>query len=509
MDIQDLSEVKGRKPIDLAAVVDGVAQTGGPTLFTLNDGTGSFVVKAFDGPGVRAYPDIVEGDCVNVLASLKEFEGKLEGEIIKVKKVDEAEAKKIKDKIVRVLKERAQPKDIPFMVKSQTLDKLKKSFTEAAAEIRMAVMNNRPVVIRHHNDTDGYCSGYTMEKAILPLVEKQHGEGRALVKYFTRSPISTPFYELEDSIRDTTGGLMGFSRFSEKMPLIVIVDTGSSPESLLGIQQGKVHGIDFIVVDHHFSEKDLISAETLVHVNPFLVGEDGAKFSAGMLCAELARFINPDIDVDYIPAMAAFADMIKNPEVVDAYVKLAEKKGYNPELLGSISAVIDFVATKLRFMEAREYVEVLFGEPIAKQKKLVDLLRPVISKMEETSFKLTQSAAKIEECGKVKLQLLFIEETLSRGVYPKPGKANGMLHDVVSKKKGNESLVSAGVLTDAITMRATEPSGFDIHAFIKYCEENVPMAFVNGGGHKHAGAVRFVPSRREEVLDALRKFLKK
>lgn len=115
--------------------------------------------------------------------------------------------------------------------------------------------------------------------------------------------------------------------------------------------------------------------------------------------------------------------------------------------------------------------------------------------------------AKKEKVGKTTIQFLFIEETFSRGIYPKPGKINGMLHDI-TEKAGEKNLLSLGVLSDAVTMRATSDSGFSVHDFIAYCKKNVPDAFVNGGGHENAGAIRFVPSKRDKVLDAFRSFVK-
>ena len=105
------------------------------------------------------------------------------------------------------------------------------------------------------------------------------------------------------------------------MPLVIIADNGSSQQDLLGIQQGKVHGMEFIVIDHHVFEEDVISKEVLVHINPFLVKEDGSKFSAGMLCAEISRFINPEIkNMEQIAAMAGLADRIDNSKVIDDYL---------------------------------------------------------------------------------------------------------------------------------------------------------------------------------------------
>ena len=57
-------------------------------------------------------------------------------------------------------------------------------------------------------------------------------------------------------------------------------------------------------------------------------------------------------------------------------------------------------------------------------------------------------------------------------------------------------------------MRASEESKFSVHDLIKHLHKSLPGAFVEGGGHHLAGAIRFVPSQRENVLNAIRTFVK-
>ena len=141
---------------------------------------------------------------------------------------------------------------------------------EAAFQIRLAVIQSRPVIVRHHNDCDGYSSGFALEKAIMPLIIRQHSSLKAPWEYFHRAPCQSPFYEIGDSIRDTANSLRNVAKFSNKMPLIILADNGSCEEDLMAIKQGKVLGSDFIVIDHHGFEEDVISAEVLAHINPFL-----------------------------------------------------------------------------------------------------------------------------------------------------------------------------------------------------------------------------------------------
>lgn len=501
-------EIKGQLVL-VEGIVDRVAQTGGPTLFTLSDGTGTLVLKGFIGPGERAYPEITEGNVISATVKINEYQDAFEGEILRIRKLQGEEAQKFHDNIELLQRERAEITAPQFLVDSPILEKLKDRFIKAATEIRLAIFQNRPIIIRHHNDTDGYSSGFSLERAVLPLIDAQHKSAKASWEFYTRAPCAAPFYEIEDSIRDTSMSLANAAKFSNKMPLVIIADNGSAPDDLFAIQQGKVHGMKFIVVDHHIFDKDVISQEVLVHINPFLVGENGAHFSAGMLCSELARFINPDVkNIEQIPAMAGLADRIDNAPVINEYLKIAAKHGYSKELLADISTVIDFVSAKLRFMEAREYIEVVFGEPKEKQRALVNLMTPYIRNLEKKGLEIAKSAAQLEKIGKTTLQYIHIEQSFSRGFYPKPGKAVGLVHDHLQEAHKLTNVVTVGILEDAMTIRATDEANFSVHDFIAYINKHLPQAFVEGGGHKNAGSIKYVPSQKEKIFHLLKDFIK-
>lgn len=501
-----------RKTAVINGLIDRVVQTSGPTIFYVYDGTGNLALKGFSSPGARAHPEISEGSVVKATVRIEEFRDELEGEILRIESLEGERKFQVEKEMQEIQRERAKVVPPKFLIQSPILEKLKPRFIKAATEIRLAVMQNRPIIVRHHNDADGYSSGFALERAILPLIEEQHGGGKSAWEFFTRAPSAAPFYEIDDSIRDTARSLSNVAKFSNKLPLVIIADNGSSPEDLMAIQQGKVHGIDFIVIDHHGFDEDVISKEVLVHINPFLVKEDGASFSAGMLSSEVARFINPNVkNIEQIPAMAGIADRIdlNNPQAVNDYIKIAERKGYSKQLLGDISNVIDFVSAKVRFMEVREYVEVLFGEPMDKQKKLVGLLAPYIYDLEKKGLEIAKANSKVEKLGKTNLQSINIDESFPGfGFYPKPGKAVGLLHDYGKEKKKLKSLVSIGIMNTAITIRATDEANFSVHDLIKQLNKKLPNAFVEGGGHKNAGSINFIPVKQKEVLSELKKFVK-
>ncbi len=508
-----IGDIEGSKEIiSITAQINKIVQTGGPTVFVVSDGTGNLALKGFVKPGVRAYPELIEGMIVKAVVEIGDFQGEVEGEIKSIKIVDEANKKHFLKGMEEIQEKRAKVTPPNFLAESTILAKLRNSFIDAATQIRLAVIQDRPVIVRHHNDTDGYSSGFALERAILPLIEKQHSSEKAGWEFFMRAPCAAPFYEIDDSIRDMALSLRNVAKHSNKMPLIIIADNGSSPEDLMAIKQGKVHGADFIVIDHHFFDKDVISEEVLVHINPFLVDEDGAKFSAGMLCAELARFINPEVkNVEQIPALAGFADRIDiaNPKVMESYMKIAQSQGYTKELLADISLVIDYVSSKVKFMEAREYIEVLFGEPRDKQKHLVGLMAPYIKELDKKGFKIGKSNAKLEKIGAVNLQVLYFEEFFPGfGFFPKPGRIVGLVHDSLQTEKGITNLVTVGVLATSVTIRATDEANFSVHELIHFLDKKVPEAFVEGGGHKNAGSITFLPNKQKQVFELIKEFIK-
>lgn len=511
MSIDSIGSKQMKKNVIVMGLVDKVIQTGGPTVFGIADGTGNLSLKGFIAPGERAHPNIEAGNYIEAEVKIDEFNGELEGNILKIiKKTGEAELA-LKKHIEHQQLQRAKVTTNDFLVETKILAKMKNEFIKAATQIRLAVIQSRPIIVRHHNDTDGYCSGFALERAILPLIEKQHSGPKAGWEYFKRAPCMAPFYEIEDSIKDTAMSLRDVAKFSAKMPLIIIVDNGSSPEDLMAVKQAKVHGADIIVIDHHNFDEDVITKETLAHINPHLIEESGAEISAGMLCAEIARYINPEVqNIFQIPALAGFADRIDlaAPETMEKYLAIAKKEGYTKELLQEISLVIEYVSAKVRFMEAREYVEVLFGEPRDKQKELVSLMAPHIKELDAKGLAIGKASAKIEKLGKTNLQTVQIEESFPGfGFFPKPGRSTGLLHDNLQKEKGITSLISIGIMNTAMTFRATDEANFSMHELIKHLQSKLPNAFVEGGGHKNAGAINYIPKMKEEVYKEVRAFI--
>jgi RecJ-like exonuclease len=158
-------------------------------------------------------------------------------------------------------------------------------------------------------------------------------------------------------------------------------------------------------------------------------------------------------------------------------------------------------------MEAREYIEVLFGEPRTRQKELVSLMAPYIKELDRKGLAIGKSEAIQEHIGHITLQTIEIEKSFPGfGFFPKPGRATGLIHDNYQKESGVSSLVTAGIMNTAITIRATDDAKFSVYALKDYLTELLPDAFVEGGGHKNAGTLSFIPGKKDEVIKLLKRF---
>ncbi|KHO50468.1 MAG: archaea-specific RecJ-like protein exonuclease [archaeon GW2011_AR13] len=129
--------------------------------------------------------------------------------------------------------------------------------------------------------------------------------------------------------------------------------------------------------------------------------------------------------------------------------------------------------------------------------------------MDKKGLAIGMSNAKQEKMGNVILQSIEIEETFPGfGFFPKPGRATGLVHDEYQKRTGETAVVTAGIMNTAITMRATDEANFSVHELIKFIDKKLPETFVEGGGHKNAGSISFLPNKKNNIVNLLKEFIK-
>ncbi len=498
--------------IKIQGMASQIQQTSGPTIFTITDDTSVTYVAAFEEAGVRAYPEIELEDMVEVVGEVNKHDGDIQIEAAGMEKLTGEEKDNLYRLIDEALDKKAEVEFNGFLVESDVLDKLKPKMLNAAKRIRRAILDGRTILLRHHADADGICSGVAMEKAVIPVIEEYNPSGDAKYHYFKRSPSKAPFYELEDVVKDLSFALEDLDRHGQKLPLLVMLDNGSTEEDIASLMQAKIFGIEIVIIDHH-SPGEVVDGRVAVddyvdvHVNPYLVGGD-SQITAGALASEVACLINPEVKdlIKHLPAIAVTGDHAECDEV-DQYIKIAEDLGYTKENLKKIAECTDFEAYFLKFRDGRGIMDTILNvNNHDMHDALIEALYKEYEKRVNTQLKAALPNVKqtLFDNG-IYLNIIDVERYAHKFTFPAPGKTCGFVHDKMSKEIGTDKpIVTLGHGPDFAVIRATETVnkdyGFDINQIIIDLLESLPNAGIDGGGHEVAGSIKFIEGFSEEVL---------
>lgn len=498
IDIKNIEKDCIGEKFNVIARIENIAQTSGPTLFILFDGTGNLTAKSFAGAGQRAYPNLNIGDIIDIIVEIREHNNEIEAEIESCKTIPKENFDEI---LENKIKDYAKPIDTNFMIKSPILDLLKTRMLEAATQIRRAIIEGRPIYLRHHADCDGYCGAIAIERAILPLINDNNEKD--MWKLYKRLPSKSPFYEISDVTKDLSMALEDMDRFGKKEPLVIIVDNGSTNEDIFAIKKLKIYGAKIVVIDHHYpgkinNGKSEVDNYVDVHVNPYLVGGD-SNLCAGMLGCEISRMLyDKTNNIKYLAALSGTSDRCKGEEFKQ-YLEIAKEKGYTKEYLLEVAECVDFEAHYIRFMESRGLVNDLLGQDREKQEKLVKLMIEDINERKDKQIIAAKYYSKATLHNDVLIVEINASEITNRGEYPAIGKTVGMLHDLYLKE--NKKVITIGYGEDFITLRASDDVNFNVNNIVEELKNKIPHTFSDGGGHEHAGTVKFVVAAGKEVKE--------
>lgn len=492
--------MKGRL-LRLEGEVIQVKQTSGPTIFTISDEGGFVPCAAFESAGKRSYPHIDVGMIVSLTGEVTLRDDQVQIEVMSMKALTGEKEVTVKDRVEKVINEKAAPAEIPFLVKSEIMEKLKPRMLHVAREIKKAILHSTPIILRHHADADGITSAIAIERAILPLITEIGGADAEYYSY-KRAPSKAPYYELADVTRDISYALEDLSRHGQKMPLVILVDNGSTEEDVPSMRQARVYGIDMLVVDHHHPD-EIVDQYLIGHANPAHVGGDFGV-TAGMLCAEIARMINPDISdtIKHLPAVSAVGDRSEAPEA-ERYISLASDR-YSLEELKEMALALDYEQFWLRFSSGKGIIDDILdlGDHDI-HKNLVSLLceqaNTMITEQLDTclfnvkSHKLANGAI---------MNVIDVENYAQKFTFPPPGKTSGEVHDVLTKRNPDKPVVTLGYGPDFAVIRSKGVL-MNIPRIVRELREEMKGAGVSGGGHLVVGSIKFVEGMRTEVLSRL------
>lgn len=456
----------------------------GPVIFLVSDGTGSVDAVIKDS-------DFEENDVVFIKGKVSERAGKLQVELTTIRRADVD--------FNSILDEHSEPIRHEFSIKSERFDLMKPRFLEIAKRIRRAVLDNQPILIRHHNDSDGINSGLALEQACRGFMNRS---GINVDYNLYRSPSKAPFYEVTDVFKDVVFAKRLTQMHNQKKPLILVVDNGSTPEDVFAFKTLKSMGFEAIVIDHHNpvnieNGKTSVCPYLSMHLNPYMFGFD-SKTSAGMLCYEVARFVDEEFENKLMPAIAGISDRCDIVET-ESYI---ENTKLSREELSRMGVAIDYLAYQMKFDPGKG----LFDE-VYTNKELVNMINLKVNEGAETQLQSTLPYLRTQEINGVTLSWIDLEKYTLRFTYPTPGKVIGMIHDHVSIGREHTPVISLGVLSDMIIIRATKPV-LPVQEIISVLQRELPEANVDGGGHEMAGTIKFVQAHSHNILERIKSLIK-
>ncbi|PSQ11733.1 RecJ like exonuclease [Halobacteriales archaeon QS_5_70_15] len=457
--VPDIEDAVGRT-VHLEGEVVQIKQTGGPTLFFVRDGAGVVPCAAFEEAGVRAYPNVELDDSL----------ARLRGEA----------AAEVHERVEAKLDERAEPPEIEPLVDWPAFEKLRPGLRDVARRLREAALGSRPIRMRHHADGDGMCASIPLQTALESFIAETHEDPQAPRHMLKRLPSKAPFYEMEDVTRDLNFALEDRERHGQRLPLLLMLDNGSTEEDTPAYRALDQYDIPILVVDHHHPDPEAVAPLVEAHVNPYLHDED-YRITTGMMSIELARLIDPDItdDVRHIPAVAGLADRSRAETMDGHFLRYSAGRHFINDVLNVDCDDPDRHRELVSFLSSRAERDV--------DRQLGDAMAHVESRRLENGAHLFT---------------VDLDEHAHRFTYPAPGKTTGKIHDTKVEETGGDPVITIGYGPDFAVLRS-DGVRLDIPQMVSELSEEVDGGGVSGGGHLVVGSIKFVAGMREEVVDAL------
>ncbi|MFP4590068.1 MAG: DHH family phosphoesterase [Halobacteriales archaeon] len=489
--------------VELRGTVTQIKQTTGPTLFHVTTGDGITTVAAFEGAGVRAHPEIELDDVVRVVGTVQRYDGDLQLEADDVAALEGDDRQAAEDAVAEQLEAAATPATVEPLVEWDALETLWPELEDVATRIREAILRGRPIRVRHHADVDGICASVPLQIAVERFVETVHGDPDAPRYLARRLPSKAPFYEMADATRDLNRALEERDRHGQRLPLVLMLDNGSTAEDLPAIETLTNYGLSVITIDHHFPDPEVVDDHLDAHVNPYLVGED-YRVTTAMLAVEVARMVAPSIteEIDQLPALAGTADR-SEASAMDDYLALA---GGDAAWVAAMTDAVDYAAHWLRFRDGRhlmhDLLDVECDDP-ERHRRVVELFAERAAIEVETQLEAAEPHLEHRELPNgADLYTVDLDRYAHRHIYPAPGKTTTAIHDERVAAGEGAPTITIGYGDDFAVLRS-DGVRLDIPDIVDDLTESIRGGGVSGGGHLVVGSIRFLGGRREEVLDSL------
>jgi RecJ-like exonuclease len=502
--VTDLVDSTGETVVVEGQVVQ-IKQTGGPTIFQLHDGTGVVPCAAFEEAGVRAHPDVDIDDIVRVSGRAEERDGGIQVEVDALTRLDGKGADTIQAGIDEQLADAAEPADIDPLVEWPAFEKLWDDLRDVATELRRTVLEGRPIRMRHHADGDGLCASVPLQVALERFIADHYEDSDAPQHLLKRLPSKAPYYEMEDVTRDLNFALEDRTRHGQKLPMVLMLDNGSTEEDTPAYRNLRHYDIPVVVVDHHHPDPEAVEPFISEHVNPYLHDED-YRITTGMMCVELARMIAPALtdELAHVPAVAGLSDRSEGEAMPD-YLDLAAETAYDESDLRDIGEALDYATHWLRYSSGEQIITDVLNVDCNDRTRHDELVELLAEKAQRDVNQQLDAAMEHVDHERLDngahLYRIDVEHHAYRFTYPAPGKTTGEIHDAKVAETG-DPVITIGYGPDFAVLRS-DGVRLDIPRYVSELTEEVDGGGVSGGGHLVVGSIKFVSGMREEVIDAL------
>ncbi|TKR27904.1 OB-fold nucleic acid binding domain-containing protein [Natronomonas salsuginis] len=463
--------------VRLEGTLASVRQTSGPTVFELRDETGIVDCAAFIEAGVRAYPDVDVDDVVRLDGEVQLRRGEIQVETESLVALDDEAQSTVETRIDDALEDRASPEPFEPIADDPEIAAVVDDAEAAATEIRRAVIESRPIVVRHDATADGYVAGAAIERAVLPLVEAEHGTADAVYHYFDRRPLEDGVYDMNDATKDVTRMLSDRDRHGETLPLFVFAAAGSTAASTDGLELLDIYDAPRVVLDGRSADEAVAE-----RVDSLVTVEDR---TASTVAATLAAAVNGDVrdDVRHLPAVSYWADA---PAVYD---ELAVEAGVDAKAAKQLRESIALEAYYQSYEDKRELIIDLLFE------KRTGLAAQVSEQFgTKLDAELDTAVPNLDErtVDGVSVAVLDTDAYTHRYDFP----PTRLLLDELSRRLDSAAVIGVG--TDELHVRTN--GQLDLGAVVAQLESAAPDAGIADPGAREP-KIEFLVGERDVVIE--------
>ncbi|MFC7133724.1 MULTISPECIES: DHH family phosphoesterase [Salinibaculum] len=465
-------------------------QTSGPTVFEVRDETSTVDCAAFKEAGVRAYPEVSEEDIVRIEGEVEKRRGELQVETEALVVLEDDERDAVTERMEDAMVKRARPDAVEPLAEDPAVEAVTEPIRDAATAIRRAVLEGRPVVVRHSATADGYVAGVAIERATLPLVREEHQNADAEYHYFDRRPLEGSVYDMDDATGDVTGMLSNRQRHGEKLPLFVFVAAAGTTESLDGLELLDVYGARRVVVDERVVDEE-IESEVDALVAPSLADAPGTTATA--LAANIAAHVNGDVrgDLRHLPAVSFWEN---TPE---GYADIAAEAGHDADDVREIREAIALEAYYQSYEDKRELIiDLLFAETGEDVPALAEHISEQFRAKMNTE--LETATANIENRTVDGETVLVLDTDSYTHQYEFP--PTDLLLDALYRDHRDEAAAVVGFDTDEAYVRTD--ADVDVRAVVEDARAEAPEAGLDARGARE-GRIEYLAGERATARDTL------